>query len=397
MSDPVKLAFGPGQPGSEANGSESVGQAALPGLKPIRVKVKSGDSLYGILKRRGLRPGVLPALLSVGKDGRRLERIRPGEALELYIDDAGLLQRLEYKPNALTTVSYRRQGDGFASTLLETPLLARERKLSGEIESSLFLDGQRAGLSDRVIMQLAEIFGWDVDFALDIRNGDRFTVVHEELFDGSRKVRDGNILAAEFINQGRVFRAVRFVNPDGEARYYTPDGRSMRKAFLRTPVRFARISSRFNLRRKHPILHKVRAHKGVDYAAPSGTPVKATGDGRIEFRGRKRGYGNTVIIRHSGGVYSTLYAHLKGFSRKVRHGSYVKQGQVIGYVGQTGLATGPHLHYEFRVRGKHKDPLRVRLPKSLPIPGRYKQAFKQQTRRWLARLGSDGARVAGNH
>ena len=350
--------------------------------------------MYAILKARGLPPGTLSALLDVGKDGDRLNRIRPGQALDFFVSGDGELERLEYRPDDLTTVSFKRSGDGFESEILQTEYERRERTVTGVIESSLFLDGQRVGLSDRTIMQMAEVFGWDVDFALNLRDGDRFTVIHEELHRDNRKVRDGDILAAEFINRGRVFRAVRFLTPKGDVHFYTPDGRSMRKAFLRTPVRFARISSRFNLRRKHPILHKVRAHRGVDYAAPSGTPVRATGDGRIHFRGRKGGYGKTLIITHTGGKYSTLYAHLKGYARGIRKGTSVRQGQVIGYVGKTGLATGPHLHYEFRVRGVHKDPLKVRLPKALPIAKRYKKSFQRQARKLIARLNSDAATVA---
>ena len=387
----LKLEFGPGKKSALGTANQ---RAALPSLKAVRVRVKSGDSLYGILKRRGLPSALLPALLSVGKHGERLKRLRPGQALDFYIDNSGNLQRLEFRPDPLTTVSYKRKGNGFASSLEQTPLEKRERSISGVIENSLFMDGQKVGLSSRTIMRLAEIFGWDVDFALDIRNGDRFTVVYEELLQNGIKMRDGDVLAAEFINRGRVFRAVRFVTPKGATQYYTPDGRSMRKAFLRAPVRFARISSKFNLRRKHPILHKVRAHRGVDYAAASGTPIRATGDGRIQFRGRKRGYGNTIIIRHSGGTYSTLYAHMKGYARGLRSGTSVKQGQVIGYVGKTGLATGPHLHYEFRVRGVHKDPLRVRLPKSLPIASRYRNQFQRQARKLVSKLNDSGATVA---
>ncbi len=402
----VQVAFGPGADGRDleaslAGGGELPVSAIFADADvrkkkngPIRVKVKSGDSMYAILKARGLPPGTLPALLDAGKEGDRLNRIRPGQALDFFVSGDGELERLEYRPDDLTTVSFRRSGDGFESEILQTEYERRERTVTGVIESSLFLDGQRAGLSDRTIMQMAEVFGWDVDFALNLRDGDRFTVIHEELYRDNRKVRDGDILAAEFINRGRVFRAVRFLTPKGDVHFYTPDGRSMRKAFLRTPVRFARISSRFNLRRKHPILHKVRAHRGVDYAAPSGTPIRATGDGRIQFRGRKGGYGKTIIITHTGGKYSTLYAHLKGYARGIRNGTSVRQGQVIGYVGKTGLATGPHLHYEFRVRGVHKDPLKVRLPKALPIAKRYKKSFQRQARKLIARLNSDAATVA---
>ena len=217
---------------------------------------------------------------------------------------------------------------------------------AGVIDSSLFEAGQRVGLSDNLIMQMAEIFGWDVDFALDIRAGDRFALVFEEQFKDGEKIGEGPIIAAEFINLGRRIRAVRYVDPEGKTDYFSPDGRSMRKAFLRTPVNFARISSRFSFSRRHPILHKMRAHRGVDYAAPRGTAVKASGDGRVIFASRKGGYGRTIIIRH-GSAYTTLYAHLARFSKGVRPGKRVEQGQVIGYVGSTGLATGPHLHYEY--------------------------------------------------
>ncbi len=234
-------------------------------------------------------------------------------------------------------------------------------------------------------MELAAIFGWDVDFALDIRAGDSFTVVYEELYLNGEKLRDGDILAAEFNNRGKRYRAIRYQDPRGRTEYYSPDGKNMRKAFLRTPVAFTRISSRFSLGRKHPILHHIRAHKGVDYAAPRGTPIKATGDGKIVFRGRKGGYGNTIIIQH-GGRYSTLYAHMSRFARSLRTGRRVRQGQVIGYVGSTGLATGPHLHYEFRINGAHHNPLTVRLPDASPLPRKYRRNFKASTAPYLAQL-----------
>ena len=234
-------------------------------------------------------------------------------------------------------------------------------------------------------MQMAEIFGWDVDFARDIQAGDRFALVFEEQFKDGEKIGEGPIVAAEFTNRGRRVRAVRYVDPTGHADYFSPDGRSMRKAFLRTPVNFTRISSRFSFSRRHPILHKMRAHRGVDYAAPTGTAVKASGDGRVVFAGRDGGYGRTIVLRH-GSVYTTLYAHLSRFSKGIRPGKRVEQGQIIGYVGSTGLATGPHLHYEFRVRGAHRDPLSVKLPQAAPLAEGYMDDFRSKAKPLLAKL-----------
>ncbi|HKJ77578.1 MAG TPA: peptidoglycan DD-metalloendopeptidase family protein, partial [Gammaproteobacteria bacterium] len=262
---------------------------------------------------------------------------------------------------------------------------SRTAHATGTIETSLFEAGREAGLSDRTIMELAYIFGWDVDFALDIRAGDRFTILYEEQFLDGEKLRNGPILAAEFINRGRVVRAVRFTDPSGHTDYYSPEGRSMRKAFLRSPVDFRRISSRFQRERFHPVLGKKRPHRGVDYAANVGTPIKASGDGKIVFRGWKGGYGRAVILRH-GGRYTTLYGHMSRFRGGLRTGSRVKQGQVIGYVGASGLATGPHLHYEFRVNGVHRDPLKVELPKAEPIRKAYRDDFRQASKPLLAQL-----------
>jgi murein DD-endopeptidase MepM/ murein hydrolase activator NlpD len=247
------------------------------------------------------------------------------------------------------------------------------------------MSAQDAGLSDNLTMEIANIFGWDIDFALDIRKGDAFTVLYEELYLDGEKIDDGNILAAEFVNNGRTYQAVRYTDAGGHTDYYSLDGKSMRKQFLRTPVSIARISSRFNLKRKHPILNKIRAHKGVDYAAARGTPIKATANGRIVHRGKKGGYGNTIIIQH-GSKYSTLYAHLSKYRGGLKKGSRVKQGQEIGYVGSSGLATGPHLHYELRVNGVHRDPLRVKLPGAEPLDRKYLDDFMTQANTLLARL-----------
>ena len=279
----------------------------------------------------------------------------------------------------------RKDGELVATTynhVIET----RQTHAAGVIDSSLFMAAQEAGISQNVIMELANVVGWDIDFALDIRKGDSFTVLYEELYRNGEKISDGDILAAEFINDGKAYRAVRYTNPQTNvSEYFTPDGKSMRKAFLRTPVNFARISSRFSTGRYHPVLHKVRAHKGVDYAAKSGTPIYAAGDGKVIFKGNKGGYGKTMIIQH-GSKYTTLYAHLKTYNRKLKNGSRVKQGQTIAYVGKSGLATGPHLHYEFRVNGVHRNPLTVKLPASQPVPKRYMADFELTTTPVFAQL-----------
>lgn len=249
----------------------------------------------------------------------------------------------------------------------------------GIINSSLSLAGQQAGLSDELIMQLTSIFAWDIDFATNLRQGDQFTVVYEE------GLRSNQIIAAEFVNQGRVFTAIRYHDADGNFHYYSPEGRPMRKAFLSTPVDFSRISSGFNAHRKHPILNRIRAHKGVDYAARTGTPVKATGDGNIIFLGNKGAYGRVMIIAH-GEHYETLYAHLSDFKQGLQSGDQVTQGEVIAYVGQTGLATGPHLHYEFRVDGEHRNPEKLDLAQATPLNADLLDAFKTQTRPIVAQL-----------
>ncbi|HHH36928.1 MAG TPA: peptidase M23 [Gammaproteobacteria bacterium] len=347
--------------------------------------VKQGDNLSLIFKRLGLSAAQLQQIVDLGEPTRALRRLYPGDTLRFNIDPQGRLLALIHEVSPTTTLRILRQDAGFQARLIERHPERRIRYASATIDNALFLAAQKAGLSDNITMELAGIFGWDIDFSLDIRKGDSFTVVYEELYLNGEKLRDGNILAAEFINRGRIHRAVRFTDDRGRSDYYSPDGRSMRKAFLRSPVAFTRISSRFSLGRRHPILHHIRAHKGVDYAAPRGTPIKATGDGKVVFKGTKGGYGKTIVIQH-GSRYSTLYAHMSGFARGIRTGRRVRQGQVIGYVGSTGLATGPHLHYEFRVNGIHRNPLTVKLPDASPLPRRYLREFRRQAQPLLAQL-----------
>jgi murein DD-endopeptidase MepM/ murein hydrolase activator NlpD len=268
--------------------------------------------------------------------------------------------------------------------MLQEPARSRAYK-HGVIDHSLFIASQRAGLPDRVTMRLAQIFQWDVDFVLDIRDGDEFHVVFEELYIGSEFIGHGDILAAEFVNRGESFRAIRYTDAQGNADYYNPDGESMRKAFLRAPVEFSRISSNFNLRRVHPLFKRNMPHRGIDYAAPTGTPILAAGDGRVVTASRTQPNGNYVVIQH-GEEFTTKYLHLSKFGRGIKSGKRVNQGQTIGYVGSTGWASGPHLHYEFLVNGVHQNPRTVQLPDAQPIPVQERARFVQSAEPLLALL-----------
>ena len=399
-SSPLPAADSPGPARSAGNATDfepAPSASAIPSPAPEaavdpvvaapahRVTVSSGDSLYLIFKRLGLPQRDLALMTGSKPLAKKLARISPRQELEFYVDTESRLTRLVHRLDRIRSLHVYRDGSAFTFEEVVEPPEVSVATATGVIDSSLFEAGQRAGLSDNLIMQMAEIFGWDVDFALDIRAGDRFALVFEEQFKDGEKIGEGPIVAAEFTNRGRRIRAVRYVDPAGRIDYFSPDGRSMRKAFLRTPVNFTRISSRFSFSRRHPILHKMRAHRGVDYAAPRGTAVKASGDGRVVFAGRNGGYGRTVILKH-GSAYTTLYAHLSRFSRGIRPGKRVEQGQTIGYVGSTGLATGPHLHYEFRVRGVHRDPLSVELPRAAPLPGGYMADFREKAEPLLAKL-----------
>jgi murein DD-endopeptidase MepM/ murein hydrolase activator NlpD len=349
------------------------------------ITVKSGDSLAAIFSRLGIKPQQLHNLLALGGAVHNLEKIYPGQTIRLQTNSERGLLALSYPIDKLSSLEVVRDGDDFAvSTIHRTPE-HRVRNASVVINNSLFLAAQEAGLSDHLTMELAGIFAWDIDFALDIRKGDEFTVLYEELYLDGENIGGESILAAEFINRGTKYHAIRYADDSGNTDFYALDGKSMRKTFLRTPVEFSRISSRFSLGRKHPVLNKIRAHKGVDYAASRGTPVKATGNGKIIHLGKKGGYGNTIIIQH-GTSYSTLYAHLSKYRGGLKTGSRVKQGQTVGYVGSSGLATGPHLHYEFRVDGAHRDPLRVKLPGAQPLDKKYHDDFNLKAEALVAQL-----------
>lgn len=352
--------------------------------------VDAGDTLSILFQNAGLSANTLHAVINSSQEAKAFTRLRVGQQVEFKLDDEGQLLAMRSPVNSLETIRIDRDGDSysFSKDVIE-PEVA-EKFASGTIDSSLFVAAQNAGLSHNLTMQMANIFGYDVDFAKEIRQGDRFEVLYEEKQVDGERVGTGNILAARFTNRGNTYTAVRYTDANGHTSYYRADGTSMRKAFIRTPVEFARISSRFNPGRRHPVLNKIRAHKGVDYAASTGTPIKATGDGRVVHVGRKGGYGNTVVIKH-GQTYQTLYAHMSRYASGIRVGSNVSQGQVIGYVGATGLATGPHLHYEFQVNGVHVDPLSVRLPASDPIPQRERSAFLALSNQLMASLDRHGA------
>ena len=351
----------------------------------VEHKIKSGDSLSSIFKKHSLSANLLHRIVHSSKTAKQLTDIRPGETLLLELDEDDNLHRLELVHNKIRSLQITPDQDSFSAIELNRDVETRTAHTSGTIQSSLYVAAQEAGLSENLIMELANIFGWDIDFALEIRAGDRFTVIYEEDYLDGERLRDGPILAAEFVNRGRSYRALRYVDETGRADYFTPEGRSMRKAFLRAPVDFRRISSRFSKERWHPVLGKKRPHRGVDYAAKTGTPIKSAGDGKIIHRGKKGGYGRTVIIQH-GQRYTTLYAHLSRYNKKAKLGSRVKQGDTIGYVGKSGLATGPHLHYEFRVNGVHRNPLTVKLPAAEPIAKRYLDDFKLKTQPLLSHL-----------
>ena len=358
-----------------------------PAINWQTVTVKPRENLSLIFDRLHVTPAVLYQVMSTGREAQALKNLLPGDKLQFQIE-YGELQAIRYEQSLTSTLQITRTGDGFQSDIIVTELDKRVKEATGQIKDSLYQAALDAGLSDNLIMRFVGIYGWDIDFALDIRKGDNFKVIYEEQYKGNKKVGEGPILVSEFSNRGKIYRAVRYTASDGHTGYYNENGYSMRKAFLRTPLKFSYISSGFSLRRMHPILNRIRAHKGVDYAAPIGTPVKATGDGIVVMAGRNGGFGNMIELRH-GGVYSTVYAHLSRFARGLKRGQHVNQGDVIGYVGMTGLATGPHLHYEFRVHGVHKNPLTVKLPKALKIPDQQMARFNEQARPLLATLSAD--------
>jgi murein DD-endopeptidase MepM/ murein hydrolase activator NlpD len=349
------------------------------------IKVRPGDSLSVIFKREGLSSRDIHELVNGDPLGKRLRNIYPGHEMKFTLAEDGSLLKLAYTPTALQTLEFEKVGSAFKGREI---IVEPERTTAykhGIIDQSLFLASQRVGLPDSLTMRLAQIFQWDIDFVLDIRRGDEFHLVYEELYLGEEFIGYGDILAAEFVNQGRSHRAIRYTDTDGHTEYYGPQGTSMRQAFIRAPVEFTRVSSEFNMRRVHPLFNRAAPHRGIDYAAPTGTPILAAGDGRIMTASRTEANGNYVVIQH-GDKFTTKYLHMSKFGRGIKSGIKVRQGQVIGYVGATGWATGPHLHYEFLVNGVHQNPRTVKLPNSMPIPAKELPRFNDRAKPLLALL-----------
>ncbi|CAM3797502.1 OapA family protein [Parendozoicomonas haliclonae] len=374
------------QPQLPTSGADKVAAQAAPATPVIawqKTSVRSGDSLSALFSRHKLSPSTLHKLVNNTTHGKSLVDIRPGQTVMLGRID-GELTALKYVKNKLESLEFTKTEDGFTSQEVIREPEVRKAYASATIKNSLFLAATEAGLTDNMTMRLANIFGWDIDFVLDIREGDSFNLIYEEKYLDGEKIGYGDILAATFNNRDRKLEAVYFVDSTGDGNYYTPDGKSMRKSFIRTPVDFTRISSRFNPNRLHPVFKTKRPHRGVDYAAPTGTPIKAAGDGVIQFSGWKNGYGNVVYIKHANNIV-TVYAH-QVRTAGLRKGQRVKQGQTVGYVGQTGWATGPHLHYEFQVNGVHRNPLTVKLPDAAPLPKKEMANFQTLTKVMLAEL-----------
>lgn len=353
------------------------------------VTVRSGDSLAAIFQRAGLGPGELHRLINADERAAELQSIYPDDEIHFHVADEQL-QGLRYAVDQTETLVVDREDDAFQVSIERQSLETRIQRASGTVNRSLFVAGVEQGLSHSQIMRLMSILEWRVDFGRDVRAGDRFAVAYESYYVDDEHVRDGPIVAARYVNRGRDIEAVRYTDPDGDTGYYDPKGESVRKAFLRRPVDNARISSSYNPNRRHPVLGVTRPHLGTDFAASTGTPVKATGSGRVVHAGRKGGYGHTVIIEHAN-RYRTLYAHMRGYASGISVGTRVEQGQTIGYVGSTGMSTGAHLHYEFIKTGEHRDPMRVDLPNGDPVADAHMDDFRSRVEPRLAYLNDPDA------
>lgn len=353
-------------------------------IKLKREEIKRNDSLFSILKRLGIEEKNIVTLVNSDRSNL-LAQIKIGKTLEVGINDSNIVISLNYIKDFKSGVRAEKSGEVYEIEEYELNTEKYRVFKNIEINNSLYVDGLKEGLPDSVIMDLVYIFGWDIDFVHDIRPGDSYSLIYEEVFVNGEKKLDGDILIAEFINRDRTHTAIRYKLQNGFSEYFSLEGRNVKKAFLRSPVKFSYISSSYNLKRRHPILHKIRAHTGVDYAASRGTPVRTTGDGTVVFADKKGGYGNLVEIKHTED-YSTRYAHLNKFHSKIKVGKKVTQSETIGYVGRTGTATGDHLHYEFRVNGKHTNPLTVKLPYAKPIHENDKDSYGLHAKKILADL-----------
>jgi murein DD-endopeptidase MepM/ murein hydrolase activator NlpD len=378
---------------------------ALPKVVPLKtsvvtvddwqvVRVKPGQTLSDIFTARGLGMSELQNVLDAAGDAKTaLHSIQPGEEFDFLLGSDGSLKGFRFDQDQANRAIIRLDGTQPTLTLQKRDMDLREQVAHGVIHSSLYAAGDQAGMNAAMVGKLADLFKYDIDFVQDIREGDSFTVIYDDIYRDGVRYGQGNIIAAEFVNQDKRYTAYRFKKADGNYAWFSEDGRPIEKSFLRIPVDFTRISSKFTTARMHPILGRMRAHKGVDYAAPSGTPIHAAGDGVIKYHGWERGYGNFVVIKHNSTI-STAYGHMSRFVKGQHVGEHVRQGEVIGYVGMTGLATGPHLHYEFRVNGVQRNPQSVTLPKPQQLPAAQLARFKAQVvKPQLARLTELDARI----
>jgi murein DD-endopeptidase MepM/ murein hydrolase activator NlpD len=393
---PAPLTAANPAPPAESAAAPAATAAPSPLAAAVAVVVRRNDTLDSIFRRLSLSIEDLAAVRNLPGIRQSLDFLKPGDVIRLASLNGGLTA-LERRVSETATLNVTRAADGaFAATMIENPLQLRVVPLHGRISSSLFRTVNDLGASDQVALQLAEVFRYDIDFAQELQPGDSFTIVLARVWRDGSFLRDGDILAAEFVNAGRTYRALRYTLPDGRTEYYTPQGKALRKAFLLAPLQFSRISSGFGLR-WHPILNHMRAHRGIDYAAPVGTPIRAAGDGRVKFRGVDGGYGNVVMLAHPGGI-ETVYGHLSRFAPGLGAGTHVKQGELIGYVGTSGLATGPHLHYEYRVGGVHRNPAAIKTLPAEPIAPALRADFEAKSRVLIASLdaATQHAELAAN-
>jgi murein DD-endopeptidase MepM/ murein hydrolase activator NlpD len=349
-------------------------------------QVRSDDTLANLFKRMTVRDEDAIKFLMISPEARAINTaLIPGRSIEIKTNLEGKLLHLEYEVDNENILVANLTPQGYQVATQKLLLQKHEMLSSAKIVDSLFSATDEAGIPDAIALQIAEIFSGDIDFVEDLREGDVLNVVYEAFYNAGELMKVGNVLAVEFTNRGKKYTAIRFGEAEGKYAYYTPDGKSLHKSFLRSPVEFSRISSNFSKARYHPILHRMRAHQGTDFAAPIGTRVKASGDGVVDFVGRKGGYGNVIVLKHDHGI-STVYGHLSKFERGLRRGQKVTQSDIIGYVGMTGLSTGPHLHYEFLQNGARKDPMTVSLPVNIPINPKLKPEFEKASRAYMAQL-----------
>ncbi|TCS72598.1 murein DD-endopeptidase MepM/ murein hydrolase activator NlpD [Sulfuritortus calidifontis] len=348
-------------------------------------RIGSGETLSHLLQRLGVAQEEISAVLTASRETKALGHLTVGRTVLARVTSTGRLISLQYLPTEDRLITLQRVNNSFRMQESAIKPTIQQVTRGGAIDGSLFGATDAANVPDSVASQLAEIFSSDIDFHRDLRKGDRFSVIYESYTYQGSTIKTGRLLAAEFINGGQSYRAFYFRDPKGRDGYYTTSGQNMRRAFLKSPMPFTRISSGFSNARYHPVLNEWRAHRGIDYAAPTGTPIRAVADAVVSFSGRQGGYGNLVVLNHQG-PYSTAYGHLSRFAKGVKRGSRVSQGQVIGYVGSTGLATGPHLHYEFRVNGEQKNPLALKLPNAYPLAAQYRNLFVNTIQPLAARL-----------